>query len=76
MITVKLLAVLKEYAPNDGIIELEYSQDMTVADALGATEISKANHRYSTLVNGRKKDPGDVLEDGDTVTVMPLLAGG
>ena len=76
MITVKLLAVLKQYAPNDGYMELEYSQDMTVADALAATDISKANNRYSTLVNGRKKEAGDVLEDGDTVTVMPLLAGG
>ena len=76
MITVKLLAVLKEYAPNNGYVELEYSQGMTVADALSATEVSKTNHKYSTLVNGRKREAGDVLEDGDTVTVMPLLAGG
>ena len=76
MITVKLLAVLKEYAPNDGYVELEYSPGMTVADALGATDISKTDHRYSTLVNGRKKEAGAVLEDGDSVTVMPLLAGG
>ena len=76
MITVKLLAVLKEYAPNDGYLEIEYSPGMTVADALAATEISKANHKYSTLVNGKRKDAGDILEDGDFVTVMPLLAGG
>jgi len=79
MITVKLLAVLKEYAPigsSDGCVELDHSPGMTVAEALGATDISKATHRFSTLVNGKKKDANDVLEDGDTVTVMPLLAGG
>ena len=79
MITVKLPAILKEYAPNgssDGRVELDYEQGMTVADALAATEISKSNHRYSTLVNSRKKEAGDVLEDGDVVTVIPLLSGG
>ena len=79
MITVKLPAILKEYAPNgssDGRVELDYEQGMTVADALATTEISKTDHRYSTLVNGRKKEAGDVLDDGDVVTVMPLFAGG
>ena len=76
MVTVKLLAVLKQYAPNGGTIELEYSQGMTVADALSATDISKATQRYSILVNGKRKEARDLLSDGDSVTVMPLLAGG
>ena len=76
MITVKLLAVLKEFAPNDGCLELPYTQGMSVADALGATEISRANVKYSVMVNNRRSKSGDVLEDGDTVIVMPLLAGG
>ena len=76
MITVKLLAVLKQYAPNDGYFEMEYTPGMTIADALGETGIEKTDHRYSILVNGRRKNPCDVLDDGDSVTIMPLLAGG
>ena len=76
MVTVKLLAVLKEFAPNDGLIELPYTQGMTVADALTATDIANANVKYSVMVGNMRKRPEDALEDGDTVIVMPLLAGG
>jgi len=77
MITVKLLAVLKEFAPNDdGRVELPYAQGMTVADALNATDIKSAKVKYSLMVNNMRKKPEDTLEDGDTVIVMPLLAGG
>jgi len=76
MVTVKLLAVLKEYAPDDGIIELEFSPGMTVADAIAKTDVESTDIKYSLLVNNARTQPEDVLEDGDTVMVMPLLAGG
>ena len=76
MITVKLLAVLKEYAPGGGYIEMEYAQGMTVADALARAGVEAVDFKYTALVNNARRNPGDVLEDGDTVTVMPLLAGG
>ena len=76
MVTVKLLAVLKEYAPDDGIIELEFSPGMTVADAIAKTDVESTDIKYSLLVNNARKKPEDALEDGDTVMVMPLLAGG
>jgi len=76
MVTVKLLAVLKEFAPDDGLLELEYITGMTVADALAATDLSKTDVKYSVLVNNTRRKLEDVLDDGDTVMVMPLLAGG
>ena len=76
MITVKLLAVLKEFAPNDGRVELPYEQGMTVADALNATDIGRAKVKYSIMVNNKRTKPEDAIKDGDTVIVMPLLAGG
>ena len=76
MITVKLLAVLKEYAPNGGCIALPYTQGMTVAEALAATDIARATVKYSVMVGNRRKKPEDILGDGDIVIVMPLLAGG
>ena len=76
MVTIRLLAVLKEYAPNDGCMELAYTPGMTVADALGATSITNATIKYSIMVNNTRKKSGDTLEDGDTIIIMPLLAGG
>ena len=76
MVTVKLLAVLKEFAPNDGFVNLPYTQGMTVADALAATDVASAKVKYSVMVSNKRKKPEDALEDGDTVIVMPLLAGG
>jgi len=76
MVTIKLLAVLKGFAPNDGCVELEHTPGMTIADALAATNIAEANVKYSVMVGNRRKKAEDALEDGDIVTVMPLLAGG
>jgi len=78
LIKLKLLAALKQYAPSldEGCFAVEYRPGMTIADALGQTNISEANMRYTVLVNNVRKKPGDVLEDGDTVTVMALLVGG
>ena len=76
MITVKLLAVLKEYAPDDGIIEFEFIPGMTVADAIAKTDVESTAIKYTLLVNNVRKKTEDILEDGDTVTVMPQLAGG
>ena len=76
MITVKLLAVLKEYAPDGGVLEMEYVPGMTIADALERTEIANTKVKYSLMVDNRRRKAEDALEDGDTVVVMPLLAGG
>ena len=76
MVTIKMMAVLKEFAPDDGRAELDYEPGMTVADALGATGIANAKVKYSVMVNNARKKPDDALQDGDTLIVMPLLAGG
>jgi len=75
MVTVKLLAVLKEYAP-DGVMEIEYVPGMTISDALGRTDIAQTNVKYSVMVDNRRRKTEDTLEDGDKIVVMPLLAGG
>ena len=79
MITVKLLAVLKELAPDenrDGIVELDHTPGMTVADALAATNIAKTDIKYSIMINNVRSAKDSVLKDGDIIKVMPLLAGG
>jgi len=79
LVKLKFLASLKEYAPapdSAGCFTIEYRPGMTVGDALGKTDISKTSIKFSVLVNNVRKTPEDVLQDGDVVTVMPLLAGG
>jgi len=79
VITVKLLAVLKELAPDgtkDGTIELDHTPGMTVADALAATNIAKTDIKYSVMVNNVRSAKDSAIEDGDIIKVMPLLAGG
>ena len=79
MITVKPLAVLKQYAPPldaDGCFTVEYKPGMTAADALSVVRLSETTVKYSIMVNNRRRNAGDPLEDGETVMVMPLLAGG
>ena len=79
MVKLKLLAALKQYAPSldeEGCFAVEHHPGMTVADALGQTNISEANMRYTVLVNNVRKKTEDVLKDGDTVIVMALLVGG
>ena len=79
MIKLRPLASLKEYAPSldgDGCFAVEFSPGMTVGDALDMTGINAAGINFSVLVNNIRKRPSDVLQDGDVVTLMPLLAGG
>ena len=76
MVTVKLLAVLKELAPNEGCIELKYTPGMTVADALAATNVADTDIKFSVLVNNARKKLDYVIADNDIIKVMPLLAGG
>jgi len=79
VITVKLLAVLKELAPDgnkDGIVELEHTPGMTAADALAATNIAKTDIKYSVMINNVRSAEDSALKDGDIIKVMPLLAGG
>ena len=80
MITMKLLAVLSDCAPSpldsNGCFNLDYTAGMTVADALERTDIGKTNIKYTVFVNNARKDSSYALVDGDTVMVMPLLAGG
>jgi len=79
LIKLKPLASLKAHVPSldgEGCFAIEFKQGMTIEDALGMTGIPKVNVKFSVLVDNRRRKKDDVLQDGDVVTIMPLLAGG
>jgi len=79
MLKIKLLTLFKEYAPyldEDGCFEIEFKPGMTVQEALSGTNIAAAKINYNIFVNSRRKTADHILEDGDIIMVMPLLAGG
>jgi len=79
MIRVKPLAVLAQYAPEldaDGCYAVPYKPSLTIAEALEQMKLSETHVKYSVMVDNRRKKPDDLLEDGQTLMLMPLLAGG
>jgi len=76
MVTVKLLAVLENYALKDGCVELDFKPGMTVADVLDATDVTKTDIEYTVFVNNTRKKLDDIIADNDIIMVIPLLIGG
>ena len=48
----------------------------TIEELFVETGVDYKNIRMTILVNSYRKDTSYVLQDGDTITVMPLVAGG
>lgn len=78
MIKVKFYGILKPYLPEvseDGYWHLE-KDGITIGEVLEETKASEKEVGKTILVNGSRKTVDYVLTDGDTLTVMPLVAGG
>ncbi len=75
-IRVKLVGLLKEYAPQGDGVNLEGGGGRTVAEVMADLRIPLASVSI-TLVNGRHvKDQDYVLEEGDELTLLPPIGGG
>lgn len=78
MIKVKFYGAYKQFMPQteeDGFWHCE-DDNITVAELLDKTGASQKVMPVTILVNRVRKDKEYVLVDGDTITVMPLVAGG
>ena len=79
MITVKLTGPLEKLAPagsENGPFRLEFSEGMTQAALIESLGIDGMGIRYMVLVNNSRKTNEYVLNDSDSVIIMPLLVGG
>ncbi|MDO5440970.1 MAG: MoaD/ThiS family protein [Bacillota bacterium] len=49
---------------------------ITIEELFAETNVDYKKFRMTILVNSSRKDVSYVLQDGDILTVMPLVAGG
>ena len=75
-VRVKLQLTFAQQAPGGrNPFDLELAAGSTVADALQAVAIPAAAAKV-IMVNGRVAAAGQVLREGDALTVFPPLEGG
>jgi sulfur-carrier protein len=76
-ITLKLFALLREYIKDhpNGACDIELQEQTTVQDVLSSLRIPGDMPKI-ILINGVQKTETDLLNDGDTLSVFPPIAGG
>lgn len=77
-VEVRLFATLRQYAPQQGLgeaLQMDVSGETTVADMIDRLQIPEKEVKR-IFVNYRAVLPTHVLQDGDRVSIFPLVAGG
>ena len=75
-IQLKFFAGLRNYLPEgQSPYPAEVAEGATVGDVLGQFGVPEDKPRI-LLVNGRHADVGQILREGDLVSVFPPVAGG
>jgi molybdopterin converting factor small subunit len=77
-VQVRLFANLADYLPpgaRGGTARVHVPEGATLADLLGRLRVPSDIPRL-LFVNGRDAAPGDRLQAGDVVSVLPPLSGG
>ena len=77
-ITVHLHTILQRQTPQGMIsrMDVDLPSGSTLADLLQRLEIDLAPDHLLLAVNGRVADLERVLEDNDTINLMPAISGG
>ena len=78
MIKIKYYGFLKKFMPEtdaEGFWNAEKT-GTSIEELFAQTGIDYKKFRMTILVNSTRKDVSYVLQDGDVLTVMPLVAGG
>jgi len=73
-ISVKLMGVLKEKMPADGLLELE--DHATIEEVLVRLDITGAKSSAFTVNGSFERDRSRKLSDGDELSVIPPVGGG
>ena len=79
MINVKLTGQFINLAPegsDKGLFTVPHTVDMTLSALIAQIGIKDTGLNYTVFVNNDRKPEDYVLEDSDSIMVMPLLAGG
>ena len=73
-LTVKLMGMLKEHAPQNG--ELEIADGATIAAVLRELGIESETIQAFSVNGSIDRDRDRVLANGDELTVLPPVGGG
>jgi len=79
MISIKLTGqflVLTPAHSEKGLFAMEYEVDLTLLALLTRLGVEGAGVNYNVLVNNSRKSADYIVQDNDSIIVMPLLAGG
>ena len=79
MIKVKLTGDFQKLAPagsEKGLFSVEYEAGLTLIELLTRLGVEDSGLKYTALVDNTRKVKGYVLQDEESIIVMPLLAGG
>ena len=79
MIHVKLTGGFIKLAPEKnekGAFDIEFESGFTISQLLTRFGVKDLGIKYSVMVNNSRKTEDYVLNDSDSVLIMPLLAGG
>jgi molybdopterin converting factor small subunit len=79
MVNIKLTGQFKALAPAEskkGEFTLQYEAGMSLPSLISQLGVDKTGVKYNVIVNNVRKPADYVIKDSDSITVMPLLAGG
>ena len=76
-VTVKLFATLREYAKEGdrGICVLDLPEETRIQEIVDMLKIPEGIPKI-LLINGVQKKLEDVIQEGDTLSIFPPIAGG
>ena len=76
-VRVKLFAALRKFSPTEGtdVVDLELPEGASAADAAAALGIPEG-HSGAAFVNDERVELSVVLEDGQSIGLIPPLGGG
>jgi molybdopterin converting factor small subunit len=78
MVKVKFIGMLAQYMKekdDEGFWVIPES-DLSIDDVLAMTDIAISPYTFLTSVNNERKSRDYVLQDGDTLLLAPIVAGG
>ena len=79
MIHVKLTGEFVKLAPAEntkGSFDIEYEIGLPISRLITRLGVKEQGIKYSVMVNNSRKPEDYVLNDSDTLLIIPLLAGG
>lgn len=78
MLKIKYYGFLKKFMPeidDEGFWNANKA-GVTIEELFAETSVDYKKYRMTILVNSSRKDVDYILQEGDVLTVMPLVAGG